>query len=48
MEDSNVIGLKIRNYRKAQNMSQIELSELSGINISTIKKYETDDNYIKP
>ena len=46
MEDSNVIGLKIRNYRKAQNMSQIELSELSGINISTIKKYES--GYRKP
>ncbi|MCR5226985.1 MAG: helix-turn-helix transcriptional regulator [Eubacterium sp.] len=31
----------IKKFRKIQNMSQEDLSKSSGINISTIKKYET-------
>lgn len=48
MEDANVIAQKIRKYRKEQNMSQDELAEKSGINVSTIKKYETGYRNPKP
>lgn len=40
MSDTTIAN-KIKNYRKEQNMTQEELSKKSGINISTIKKYET-------
>lgn len=36
----NLVGEKMKRYRKLRNMSQEELSEASGINVSTIKKYE--------
>lgn len=48
MEEINSIALKIREYRKVQNMSQEELAEKSGINISTIKKYEVGNRNPKP
>ena len=45
MDDSTKRALSyaatIKKYRKLQNMSQEDLSESSGINVSTIKKYET-------
>jgi len=40
VDNINAIASKIRKYRKEQNMSQDELSARSGINVSTIKKYE--------
>ena len=48
MSDSNTIAAKIKKYRKEKNMSQNELSTLSGINISTIKKYESGYRNPKP
>ena len=41
MTEHNTIAYKIRKYRKEQGISQDELSSRSGINLSTIKKYET-------
>lgn len=46
MNDS--ISEKIKKYRKLQNMSQEQLSQISGINISTIKKYECGFRNPKP
>jgi len=48
MDDVNSIAIKIRKYRKEQNMSQDELADKSGINISTIKKYEAGYRNPKP
>lgn len=48
MQDQSSIAYKIRKYRKEKNMSQDELSTLSGINISTIKKYESGARNPKP
>ena len=48
MDNTNSIALKIKNYRKIQNMSQEELAEKSGINVSTIKKYEAEYRNPKP
>ena len=42
------IADKIKRYRKINNMSQEELSTLSGINVSTIKKYECEYRNPKP
>ncbi len=39
---------KIKRYRKLKEMSQEQLSELSGINVSTIKKYECGLRNPKP
>ena len=36
------LGKKIKHYRIAKNITQKELSELTGIHIVTIKKYETN------
>lgn len=36
------LGKKIKHYRIAKNITQKELSKLTGIHIVTIKKYETD------
>lgn len=41
-EERSELANKIKTYRKLKNMSALELSEKSGINLSTIKKYETD------
>lgn len=48
MQDINSIAYKIRKFRKEKNMSQDELSNLSGINVSTIKKYESGYRNPKP
>lgn len=48
MQVQNSIAYKIRKFRKEKNMSQEELSTLSGINISTIKKYEGGARNPKP
>lgn len=48
MTDQNTIAYKIKKYRKEQGMSQEELSSRSGINLSTIKKYETGYRNPKP
>ena len=48
MDNANSIALKIKKYRKIQNMSLEELAEKSGINISTIKKYEAEYRNPKP
>jgi transcriptional regulator with XRE-family HTH domain len=42
------IAEKIKRYRKLKDMSQDELSRLSGINVSTIKKYECGLRNPKP
>lgn len=48
MDETNTIGNKIRKFRKEQNMSQNTLATNSGINISTIKKYESGYRTPKP
>ena len=40
-ETTQRLAEMIKMYRKLQKMSQDDLSKSSGINISTIKKYET-------
>lgn len=42
------IALKIKQFRKLRNMSQEDLAEKSGINVSTIKKYECGNRNPKP
>ena len=42
------IGDKIRYFRTSHKLSQDQLSDLSGINISTIRKYETGERNPKP
>lgn len=42
------IGDKIRYFRTSHKLSQDQLSELSGINISTIRKYENGERNPKP
>lgn len=44
----NSISDKIKYYRKIRNMSQEDLANLSGINVSTIKKYECGFRNPKP
>lgn len=44
----NTISKKIKKFRKIKNMSQDELAQLSGINVSTIKKYECGLRNPKP
>ena len=46
MNDS--ISEKIKKYRNLQNLSQEQLSQISGINISTIIKYECGFRNPKP
>lgn len=41
-------GEKIKYYRNAKGLSQEQLAQLSGINLSTIKKYEADFRNPKP
>lgn len=48
MQEQNSVASKIRKFRKEKNMSQDELSERSGINVSTIKKYESGARNPKP
>ena len=35
-----MVGKKIRTFREFRGYSQIQLAELSGINVGTIRKYE--------
>ena len=42
-EERSELANKIKEYRKLRNMTAQDLSEKSGINLSTIKKYETDE-----
>ncbi|MFS1582941.1 MAG: helix-turn-helix domain-containing protein [Candidatus Arsenophonus phytopathogenicus] len=37
---SSVLSEKLKNIRKAENLSQMEFCNLTGISISTVKKYE--------
>lgn len=43
-----MVGKKIRAYRKFRGYSQIQLAELSGINVGTIRKYELGIRNPKP
>ena len=43
-----MIGDKIRSYREFRGFNQIELAKLSGINVGTIRKYETGVRNPKP
>lgn len=40
MDENNLIGKKIRLYREYRKYTQVQLAELSGINVGTIRKYE--------
>lgn len=42
------IGEKIQFYRKANNLTQKQLSELSGVSEISIRKYEAGDRFPKP
>ena len=42
IERSN-LARTIKKYRKARKLTMEQLSEKSGINLSTLKKYETDN-----
>lgn len=49
MENSNeTLASKIKEYRKIKKMSQEDLASASGINVSTIKKYECGYRNPKP
>lgn len=49
MENNNeTLASKIKEYRKIKKMSQEDLANASGINISTIKKYECGYRNPKP
>ena len=37
-----MVGKKIRAFREFRGYSQIQLAELSGINVGTIRKYELE------
>ena len=43
-----MIGKKIRTYREFRGYSQIQLAELSSINVGTIRKYELGIRNPKP
>lgn len=43
-----MISDKIRMYREFRGLNQIQLAELSGINVNTIRKYETGIRNPKP
>ena len=43
-----MIGEKIRAYREFRGLSQVQLAELSGINVGTIRKYELGIRNPKP
>ena len=43
-----MVGKKIRAYREFKGYSQIQLAELSGINVGTIRKYELGIRNPKP
>ena len=43
-----MVGKKIRAYREFRRFSQIQLAELSEINVGTIRKYELGIRNPKP
>jgi len=43
-----MVGKKIRAYREYMGLSQVQLAELSGINVGTIRKYELGIRNPKP
>ena len=43
-----MVGEKIRAYREFRSLNQIQLAELSGINVGTIRKYELGIRNPKP
>ena len=43
-----MVGDKIRAYREFRGLNQIQLAELSGINVGTIRKYELGIRNPKP
>ena len=43
-----MVGKKIRAYREFRRFSQIQLAELAGINVGTIRKYELGIRNPKP
>lgn len=43
-----MIGKKIRTYREFKGLNQLQLAELSGINVGTIRKYELGIRNPKP
>ena len=43
-----MVGKKIRAYREFRGLNQIQLAELSGINVGTIRKYELGLRNPKP
>lgn len=43
-----MVGKKIRAYREFRGYNQIQLAELSGINVGTIRKYELGIRNPKP
>ena len=43
-----MVGKKIRAYREFRGLNQIQLAELSGINVGTIRKYELGLRNQKP
>ena len=43
-----MVGKKIRAFREFRRYSQIQLAELSGINVGTIRKYELGIRNPKP
>ena len=48
MNNAKSVAEKIKYYRNIKKMSQDELAEASGINVSTIKKYECSIRNPKP
>lgn len=46
--DKTMVGDKIRSYREFRGLNQIQLAELSGINVGTIRKYELGIRNPKP
>ena len=43
-----MVGKKIQTYREFRGYSQIQLAELSGINVGQIRKYELEIRNPKP
>lgn len=43
-----MVGKKIRAYREFRGINQVQLAELSGINVGTIRKYELGIRNPKP
>lgn len=42
------VGGKIKRYREIRGLTQLKLSQLSGVSLSSLKKYEADERSPKP